>query len=128
MHDLLQSGLFVKLNRGPSNSDLLKTMKLIKTSSCIGENIKNSSIPSIANCNRSYSLPKILKIGIPLRPVVSNIGSASYPLLNFWLTDFIFFRFSIYTLFIAVVLFVNRIRNFPLFPFAHCFFRCYFSV
>ena len=39
--------------------------------------------PHSAICARFYALPKIHKINNPLRPIVSNIGTATYPLSKF---------------------------------------------
>ncbi|XP_054710410.1 uncharacterized protein LOC129220094, partial [Uloborus diversus] len=50
--------------------------------------VKRSVIPSTANCARFYALPKVHKAGIPFRPIVSNIGTASYKLAKYLVSVF----------------------------------------
>ena len=41
------------------------------------------AIPSVANCARFFALPKIHKPNLAFRPIVSNVGTASYKLARF---------------------------------------------
>lgn len=70
--------MYVKLNSDPSNSNLLKTRKLIKTS-CIDGNIEMLLIYSIANYNNFYALQKVHKIGVSLDPILTNIDCLILP-------------------------------------------------
>ena len=53
-------------------------MKAIKTEGEIHEALYKRLYPTGAGSPKFYGLPKIYKEGIPLRPIVSSIGAASY--------------------------------------------------
>ena len=45
--------------------------------------MKHTAIPSTAKCTRFYALPKIHKPTFAFRPIISNVGTASYKLARF---------------------------------------------
>ncbi|XP_060519160.1 uncharacterized protein LOC132697634 [Cylas formicarius] len=77
--DLLDPKTYKKLQQDPTNRILKKTNTLIKKSSIepeIQRKLSNSeALPPIL-----YGLPKIHKEAVPLRPIVSAIGSPTYHL------------------------------------------------
>ena len=57
---------------------LITLLKSIKAEGGIRENTYKRLYPKGACSPKYYGLPKVHKIGIPLRPIVSSIGSVSY--------------------------------------------------
>ena len=57
---------------------LITLLKSIKAEGGISENTYKRLHPTGACSPKYYGLPKVHKIGIPLRPIVSSIGSVSY--------------------------------------------------
>ena len=57
---------------------LVNILKAIKTEGEIDEALYKKLYPTGAGPSKFYGLPKIHKEGIPLRPIVSSIGAASY--------------------------------------------------
>ena len=57
---------------------LITLLKSIKAQGEISENTYKRLYPTGACSPKYYGLPKVHKIGIPLRPIVSSIGSVSY--------------------------------------------------
>ena len=57
---------------------LIALLKLIKAEGGIKENTYRRLYPTGACSAKYYGLPKVHKTGIPLRPIVSSIGSVSY--------------------------------------------------
>ena len=57
---------------------LVNLLKAIKTEGGIDETLYKRLYPTVAGSPKFYGLPKIHKEGIPLRPIVSSIGAASY--------------------------------------------------
>ena len=57
---------------------LIALLKLIKAEGGITENAYRRLYPTGACSPKYYGLPKVHKKGIPLRPIVSSIGSVSY--------------------------------------------------
>ena len=53
-------------------------MKKIKTEGGLSETTYKRLYPTGAGSPKFYGLPKVHKQGIPLRPIVSSIGSATY--------------------------------------------------
>lgn len=71
-----------KIKRDPTSGLERKTTELLKKSKLEPELIKYLS-PKESLPPRLYGLPKIHKTNIPLRPIVSNIGSPTYTLAKF---------------------------------------------
>ena len=59
---------------------LISNLRRIKTATGLQENIYRKMYPTGASPPRFYGLPKIHKKNIPLRPIVSSIGSVAYGL------------------------------------------------
>ena len=57
---------------------LINLLKSIKTEGGMNEILYKRLYPTEAGPPKFYGLPKICKEGIPLRPIVSNIGAVSY--------------------------------------------------
>ena len=57
---------------------LITLLKSIKAEGGMSENTYNRLYPTGACSPKYHGLPKVHKIGIPLRPIVSSIGSVSY--------------------------------------------------
>ena len=57
---------------------LVNLLKAIKTEGEIDETLYKRLYPIGAGSPKFYGLPWIYKEGIPLRPIVSSIGAASY--------------------------------------------------
>jgi hypothetical protein len=76
---LLSDSAYKKLDKDPTESIERKTIKLLKKSS-LPEDLRKRLQPSGSRAPRLYGLPKIHKEGVPLRPIVSNIGAPTYQL------------------------------------------------
>ena len=76
---LLADSAYKKLDKDPTDSIERKTIKLLKKSS-LPEDLRKQLQPSGSRAPRLYGLPKIHKEGVPLRPIVSNIGAPTYQL------------------------------------------------
>ena len=59
---------------------LINILRRIKTATGLQENIYKKMYPTGASPPKFYGLPKIHKKNIPLRPIVSSIGSVAYGL------------------------------------------------
>ena len=57
---------------------LINLLKTIKTESGISDAVNKRLYPTGAGSPEFYGLPKIHKEGMPLRPIVSSTGAASY--------------------------------------------------
>ncbi|XP_054706612.1 uncharacterized protein LOC129216422 [Uloborus diversus] len=86
VNELLRDGLYTQLKQDPSPNELKTIRSAIKTSKLF-YNCFNL-IPSVSHCARFYALPKVHKIGVPLRPIVSNIRTASYGQAKFLTSRF----------------------------------------
>ena len=78
MTSLLQDPSYRILTKDPTESTERKTTNLIKKSTLLEELCRKLS-PTGSRPPRLYGLPKIHK-GVPLRPIVSNIGAPTYQL------------------------------------------------
>ncbi|XP_046387273.1 uncharacterized protein LOC124156657 [Ischnura elegans] len=79
LRSLLNGSTYRPITRDPTDSLVRKTAALIKR--CIPENENTRTLmPQAPVPPRMYGLPKIHKDGIPLRPIVSAIGSPTYNL------------------------------------------------
>ncbi|XP_062837651.1 uncharacterized protein LOC134299269 [Anolis carolinensis] len=86
IRQLLDPTIYKKLKQDPTNKITRKTNTLIKNSS-INFDIRQQLCKSEALPPRLYGLPKIHKDSIPLRPIVSAIGSSTYSLAKFLATQ-----------------------------------------
>ena len=59
-------------------SKLINILRRTKAATGLQENIYRKMYPTGASPQRFYGLPKIHKKNIPLRPIVSSIGSVAY--------------------------------------------------
>jgi len=74
---LLEDSAYRKLAKDPTDAIERKTTLLLKKSS-LTEETRRQLRPAGSRPPRMYGLPKIHKEGIPLRPIVSNIGTPTY--------------------------------------------------
>jgi hypothetical protein len=78
---LLEDSAYRKLNRDPTDSIERKTIQILKKSS-LPDDLRKQLQPAGSRAPRLYGLPKIHKTGVPLRPIVSNIGAPTYQLVK----------------------------------------------
>ena len=77
---------FRPLNKDPTDereTDLQDYLKLLLTHGVFSEEVYNKLGPVGSNPSRIYGLPKIHKPDIPLRPIISAIGSYTHSLAKF---------------------------------------------
>ena len=79
---LLEDLVYRALARDPKEAVERKTILLLKKSS-LAEEVCKRLRHAGARPPRLYGLPKIHKEGVPLRPIVSNIGAPTYQLAKF---------------------------------------------
>jgi hypothetical protein len=79
---ILEDPSYGRLTRDPTDSTERKTALLLKKSTLIDDICKQLR-PSGSRPQRLYGLPKIHKEGVPLRPIVSNIGAPTYQLSKY---------------------------------------------
>ena len=78
---LLLTDTYRTISIDPTNkhkTKLVKLLKTIKAEGGISEAVYKRLYPTGAGVPKLYGLPKVHKEGIPLRPIVSSIGTASY--------------------------------------------------
>ncbi|XP_046391554.1 uncharacterized protein LOC124159689 [Ischnura elegans] len=78
---LLDDPAYQQLKSNPTTRIERQVKELIKRSS-IPQETQRNLIPSAEKPPRLYGLPKIHKEGVPLRPIVSQIGAPTYLLSN----------------------------------------------
>ena len=79
--DLLKQTTYRELAADPTNKYKIKLiilLKTIKSEGGIGNNTYKRLYPTGAVSSKYYGLPKIHKAGVPLRPIISSRGSATY--------------------------------------------------
>ena len=79
---ILDDPAFLRIQRDPTASIVRKTSSLLKMSGLPPDTCR-SLLPQAPVPPRLYGLPKIHKIGVPLRPIVSAINSPTYLLAKF---------------------------------------------
>ena len=82
MKDHLNCGSYKKLDSNPMPK-IMKDVKKMISDSSLDEKLKKKLTPSCETIPRIYGLPKIHKEGVPLRPIVNTIGSATYELAKY---------------------------------------------
>ena len=79
--ELLNTGTYKKIPEEPTKKEknkLISILKNIKAECGLHEDTYRRLYPTAAVPSKFYGLPKIHKPGIPLRPIVSSIGAATY--------------------------------------------------
>ena len=79
--ELLNTGTYKKISEDPTKKQknkLISILKNIKAEVGLNEETYRRLYPTAAVPAKLYGLPKIHKPGIPLRPIVSSIGAATY--------------------------------------------------
>ena len=79
--ELLSQSSYKKISTDPTNrykSKLLTLLKKIKTEGGMDDVTYRRLYPTWASPPKSYRLPKVHKSDMPLRPIVSSIGSVTY--------------------------------------------------
>ena len=79
--ELLNTNTYKKLPEDPTNKQknkLVNILKSIKSEGGLSEETYKKLYPTGAVASKFYGLPKIHKPGIPLRPIVSSTGTATY--------------------------------------------------
>ena len=78
----------ITLSLNPNFQQLKKFKSTIQSSALFSNSTKSQLSLYFSNCSRFYALPKVHEPDIPFRPIVSNIGTASYRLAKFFTTIF----------------------------------------
>ncbi|XP_076396721.1 uncharacterized protein LOC143265924 [Megachile rotundata] len=82
VHDLLDNTTYRTVNKDPTPSVERATTTLIKNAK-LPDPITKAILPKESKAPRLYGLPKIHKPNIPLRPIISTIGSPTYKLSKY---------------------------------------------
>jgi hypothetical protein len=79
---LLESGVYEPLKKDPTSQIERKIQRLLsKHKSILSTDLKRKLTPYHSKPPHLYGLPKIHKPDIPLRPIVSSIGSPCYAVI-----------------------------------------------
>ena len=87
LEDLLKQNTYRELVANPTNKYKNKLINLLKANKAEGgiNNITYKRLyPTGAGSPKYYGLPKIHKAGVPLRPIISSKGSATYETAKSW--------------------------------------------
>ena len=79
--DLLNQNTYRVLTSAPTmrlKNKMINLLKSIKSKGGISEELYKRLYPTGAGSPKFYGLPKIHKLGMPLRPIVSSIGPVTY--------------------------------------------------
>ena len=79
--ELLSQSSYKKISTDPTNkykNKLITLLKKIKTEGGMDDATYRRLYPTGASPPKFYGLPKVHKSGMPLRPIVSSIGSVTY--------------------------------------------------
>ena len=79
--ELLNTNTYKKIAEDPTNKHknrLVNILKNIKSEGGLSEETYKKLYPTGAVSSKFYGLPKVHKPGIPLRPIVSSTGTATY--------------------------------------------------
>ena len=81
VEDLLQESSYKKIADDPTakqKNKLISILKNIKADGGLKDELYRRLYPTGAGSPKFYGLPKIHKSGIPLRPIISSIGTVTY--------------------------------------------------
>ena len=81
VEDLLQESSYKKITDDPTaklKNKLISILKKIKADGGLKDDLYRRLYPTGAVSPKFYGLPKIHKPGIPLRPIISSIGTVTY--------------------------------------------------
>ena len=79
--DLLEDNTYKKIAEDPTpkqKNKLISILRNIKAEGGLKEEVYKRLYPTGAGSPKFYGLPKIHKAGIPLRPIISSIGTVTY--------------------------------------------------
>ena len=79
--ELLHQSNYKILQADPTSkykNKLISLLKSIKAEGGLDENTNRKLYPTGAAPHKYYGLPKVHKPGVPLRPIISSIGSVTY--------------------------------------------------
>ena len=79
--DLLEDNTYKKIAEDPTTKQknkLISILRNIKAEGGLKEEVYKRLYPTGAGSPKFYGLPKIHKAGIPLRPIISSIGTVTY--------------------------------------------------
>ena len=79
--ELLNTDTYMKIPEDPTNKEknrLINILKNIKSEGGLNEETYKRLYPTGEVSSKFYGLPKVHKPGIPLRPIVSSTGTATY--------------------------------------------------
>ena len=79
--DLLKEKTYKKITEDPTvkqKNKLINILRNIKTEGSLNEETYRRLYPKGAGSPKFYGLPKIHESGIPLRPIISSIGTVTY--------------------------------------------------
>ena len=79
--ELLNTTTYKKIPEDPTNKQknkLVNILKSIKSEGGVNEDTYKKLYPTGAVSSKFYGLPKVNKLGNPLRPIVSSTGTATY--------------------------------------------------
>ena len=79
--DLLNQNTYRALTSDPTmrlKNKMINLLKTIKSKGGLSEDLYRKLYPTGAGSPKFYRLPKIHKLGMPLRPIVSSIGGVTY--------------------------------------------------
>ncbi|XP_054706551.1 uncharacterized protein LOC129216363 [Uloborus diversus] len=111
-NELIDVSPYVTLHKDPRIRKFNLIKNVVKYFPIISESSKRSLTPSVAHCARFYTLPKVHKPDIPLRPIVSSSGTASYKLAKYLVSSFPFYLVSNSLTVRNLVHFVQKLRYF----------------
>ena len=75
--------MYKKLKKDPTSrieNKITRSLRALEDKGCISDKEQKYLTPQCLTLPQMYGLPKIHKEGYPLRPIVSAIGSPTYPL------------------------------------------------
>ena len=79
--ELLNQNTYRAITSDPTmrlQNKLITLLKTIKAKGGLKEELYKRLYPTGAGSSMFYGLPKIHKVGMPLRPIVSSIGTVTY--------------------------------------------------
>ena len=83
MDELLKGKDYVRIKKNPTTTiekKVKETLIRLERNTSLPTPLRKRLTPQQPKCPQIYGLPKVHKAGIPLRPIVSTIGSPTYQL------------------------------------------------